>query len=70
MLMTKERRLAIRTLRGSAIAVLNEAHAIRACEEHGCRRCLRGRSERRFWPTGFVGRSDRRPFLATRESNH
>lgn len=35
MLMTKERRLAIRTLRGWAIAVLQEAGAIRECEEHG-----------------------------------
>ena len=35
MLMTKERRPAIRTLRGWAIAVLNEAHAIRECEDHG-----------------------------------
>jgi hypothetical protein len=35
MLMTKERRPAIRTLRGWAIAVLQEAGAIRQCEEHG-----------------------------------
>ncbi|WP_441260647.1 hypothetical protein AB7008_41130 [Bradyrhizobium sp. 521_C7_N1_3] len=35
MLMTKERRPAIRTLRGWAIHVLQEAGAIRACEEHG-----------------------------------
>ena len=35
MLMTKERMPAIRTLRGWAIAVLSEAHAIRECEEHG-----------------------------------
>jgi hypothetical protein len=35
MLMTKERRLAIRTLRGWAISVLQEAGAIRKCEEHG-----------------------------------
>jgi hypothetical protein len=35
MLMTKDRRPAIRTLRGWAIAVLNEAHAIRECEDHG-----------------------------------
>ena len=35
MLMTKERRPAIRTLRGWAIAVLQEAGAIRECEEHG-----------------------------------
>ncbi|WP_407116167.1 hypothetical protein [Bradyrhizobium sp. LMG 9283] len=35
MLMTKERRPAVRTLRGRAIAVLQEAGAIRECEEHG-----------------------------------
>jgi hypothetical protein len=35
MLMTKERRLAIRTLRGWAIDVLQEAGAIHECEEHG-----------------------------------
>jgi hypothetical protein len=35
MLMTKERRPAIRTLRGWAISVLQEAGAIRECDEHG-----------------------------------
>ena len=35
MLMMKERRSAIRTLRGWAISVLREAGAIRECEEHG-----------------------------------
>ncbi|WP_038965567.1 hypothetical protein [Bradyrhizobium diazoefficiens] len=35
MLMTKERRPAIRTLRGWAIGVLQEAGAIHECEEHG-----------------------------------
>ena len=35
MLMFKERRSAIRTLRGWAIAGLQEAGAIRECEEHG-----------------------------------
>jgi hypothetical protein len=35
MLMTKERRPAIRTLRGWAISILLEAGAIRECEEHG-----------------------------------
>lgn len=35
MLMTKERRSAIRTLRGWAIHVLQEAGAIHECEEHG-----------------------------------
>jgi hypothetical protein len=35
MLMTKERRPAIRTLRGWAISLLQEAGAIRDCEEHG-----------------------------------
>lgn len=35
MLMMKERRPAIRTLRGWAIGVLQEAGAIHECEEHG-----------------------------------
>jgi hypothetical protein len=35
MLMTKERRPTIRTLRGWAISVLQEAGAIRECGEHG-----------------------------------
>ncbi|WFU54859.1 hypothetical protein QA639_35715 [Bradyrhizobium pachyrhizi] len=35
MLMTREKRPAIRTLRGWAIQVLHEAGAIRECEEHG-----------------------------------
>ena len=35
MLMMKQRRLTIRTLRGWAISVLQEAGAIRECEEHG-----------------------------------
>jgi hypothetical protein len=35
MLMTKQRRPAIRTLRGWAVNVLNEAGAIRECEDHG-----------------------------------
>jgi hypothetical protein len=33
--MTTERRPAIRTLRGWAISLLQEAGAIRECEEHG-----------------------------------
>jgi len=35
MLMTRERRPAIRTLHGWAISVLLEAGVIRECEEHG-----------------------------------
>jgi acetyl-CoA acetyltransferase len=35
MLMTKEKRPAIRTLHGWAISVLQEAGAIRECETHG-----------------------------------
>ena len=35
MLMTKDRRSAIRSLRGWAISVLQEAGAIRECERHG-----------------------------------
>ncbi len=34
MLMTMDRRLSFRTLRGWAISVLEEAGAIRECEEH------------------------------------
>ena len=37
MLMTRERRSAIRTLHGWAISALQEAGAIRECEEHGWR---------------------------------
>jgi len=35
MLMTKERRPAVRTLQGWAIGALLEAGAIRECDEHG-----------------------------------
>jgi hypothetical protein len=35
MLKTKERRPTIRTMRGWVIYVLQEADAIRECEEHG-----------------------------------
>ena len=35
MLIMKERRPTIRTVRGRAISVLEEAGAIRECEEHG-----------------------------------
>jgi hypothetical protein len=35
MLMMKEKRTAIRTLRGWAISELQEAGAIKECEEHG-----------------------------------
>jgi len=35
MQMTRERRPAIRTLRGWAISVLHETYAIRECDEHG-----------------------------------
>jgi hypothetical protein len=35
MLMTKDRRPTIRTMRGWAIYMLQEADAIRECEEHG-----------------------------------
>lgn len=40
MLMTNERRPAIRSLRGWAINVLQEAGAIHQCEEHGWARDL------------------------------
>ena len=48
MLMTSERRPAIRTLRGWAIHVLHEAGAIRECEEHGWMRD-RADSHAREW---------------------
>ena len=35
MLTIKDRRTSTRSLRGWAITVLNEAHAIRECEDHG-----------------------------------
>jgi hypothetical protein len=35
MVMIRERRPAFRSLRGWAITVLNESHAIRECEDHG-----------------------------------
>ncbi|WP_298241452.1 hypothetical protein [uncultured Bradyrhizobium sp.] len=35
MLMTRDRRPAIRTLRGWALSVLQDAGAIHECEEHG-----------------------------------
>ncbi|MET4045458.1 hypothetical protein ABIC03_007190 [Bradyrhizobium sp. RT6a] len=35
MLMTRERRPTIRTLRGWAISVLHDAGAMRECEQHG-----------------------------------
>ena len=35
MLMTSERRPAVRTMRGWAIQVLQEAGAVRECDEHG-----------------------------------
>ena len=35
MLMAKEQRSAIRTLRGLAISILQEADAVRECEIHG-----------------------------------
>ncbi len=35
MLTINERRMSTRSLRGWAITVLNEAHAIRECEDHG-----------------------------------
>ncbi|MCA6112572.1 hypothetical protein [Bradyrhizobium cenepequi] len=42
MLMMRERRATIRTLRGWAISVLQEAGAIRECEEHGW---MKGRAD-------------------------
>ena len=55
MLMTKERPRAIRMLRGWAIGVLQEAGAIRECEEHGCAgpgRSARARGRLRYRQAG------------------
>ena len=68
MLMTKERRPAIRTLRGWAIEVLHEAGAIHECEEHGWAkdRADPHARERAFYiahqdpPTGFRRRTPSR----------
>ena len=46
MLMTRERRPAIRTIRGWAIDVLQNAGAIRECEEHGW---MRDRTDPHAW---------------------
>ncbi|MET4717263.1 hypothetical protein ABIF64_000581 [Bradyrhizobium japonicum] len=58
MLMFKERRPVTRTLRGWAISVLQEAGAIRECEEHGwmqdpCRPA-RSRAGLRHRTSGFA----------------
>jgi hypothetical protein len=53
MLMMKQRRPTIRTLRGWAISVLQDAGAIRECEEHGWmqdRRSTRPRARLRRRP--------------------
>ena len=62
MLMTNERRPAIRTHRGWAISVLQEAGAIRECEEHGWMRDRAdphgpGRPGFRGGPPGSTSRS-------------
>ncbi|WGD55571.1 hypothetical protein QA641_17805 [Bradyrhizobium sp. CB1650] len=56
MLMTKERRPAIRTLRGWAISVLQEAGAIHECEEHGW---AKDRADPHAWERAFdIARQD------------
>lgn len=50
MLTTRERRPAIRTLRGWAIHVLQEAGAIRECEEHGW---MQDRADPHAWERAF-----------------
>jgi hypothetical protein len=57
MLMTKERRPMIRTPRGWAIVVLQEAGAIRECEEHG-------------WMKDRADPHARERAVGTGESNH
>ena len=56
MLMTRERRRAIRTMRGWAISVLQEAGAIRECEEHGW---MQDRADPHAWERAFdIARED------------
>jgi hypothetical protein len=51
MLMTKERLPAIRTLRGWAISVLQDAGAIRECEDYGW---MRDRADQRARERAFA----------------
>ena len=56
MLMRKERRPAIRTLRGWAISVLKEAGAIRQCEAHDW---MQDRGDPHAWERAFrIARQD------------
>jgi hypothetical protein len=62
MQVTKERRPAIRTLRGWAIFVLQEAGAIRECEEHGW---MKDRADTHAWERAIdLARQDPRPGLS------
>ncbi len=57
MLMTSERKPAIRTMRGWAIDVLQNAGAIRECEEHGW---MRDRADPHAWERAIdIAREDR-----------
>ncbi|MGY4334833.1 hypothetical protein ACVWWG_009301 [Bradyrhizobium sp. LB7.2] len=59
MLMTKERRTAIRTVREWAIAVLQEAGAIRKCDYHGW---MQDRADPHAWERVFeIARQDAPP---------
>jgi hypothetical protein len=62
MLMMKERRPAIRTLRGWAISVLQEAGTIHECEEHGWMRDRADPHARERAPT--IAREDPPPGIA------
>jgi hypothetical protein len=58
MLMTKERRPPLRTLRGWAIAALNEAGAVREREEHGW---MQDRTDPHVRERRYIARSDPPP---------
>jgi hypothetical protein len=59
MLITKERLPAIRTLRGWAISALQEAGAVRECEDHGW---MRDRADPHARERAFaIARESRRP---------
>jgi hypothetical protein len=62
MLMTKERRPTIRTPRGWAISVLQEAGAIRECEEHGW---MKDRADPHAWERAIdLARQDPPPGIS------
>jgi hypothetical protein len=66
MLVTKQRRPAIRTLRGWAISALQEADAIHECEEHGW---MQDRADPHARERAFdIARTDPPPGVSSREA--